>query len=101
MHADCGEWMEHQDYFGSDVFDRRAESRDECLQYCASTPNCNAVTYDPHVDPAICYMKNILDGHLRDWRPEWPIASYRLCGNESGALASYILHATCCIPPPH
>ena len=85
MHADCGVWMLSQDYFGSDVFDRRAESNQECVEQCASTPNCNAVTYDAHVSPAICYMKNLLGGELRDWRPQWPIASYRLCGNESGA----------------
>lgn len=78
--------MAKQDYFGSDIFDRRAETEAECLSQCMTTPNCNAVTYDPHVSPAICYMKNLLEGHLRTYQPAWPISSYRLCGNETGVF---------------
>jgi hypothetical protein len=56
MHADCGHWLENQQFNGWDLDSFTVASKESCLTACSSRSLCNALTVDA---TNTCKLKNM------------------------------------------
>lgn len=77
--------MEDQDLFGGNLPNsfRNQTTKENCLDMCLQTANCNAITWLPVGVSGHCYLKEAdLDTELRD---RAGAATYLLCADERTA----------------
>ena len=74
---DCGDYITDMDFFGNDIAGARtdADSTEECLETCLSTPNCNGWTL---TTGGVCHPKELVDGMTLS-QANVGTVTYRVC----------------------